>query len=173
MRTIKVSFFGGVAVGVLVAAFWRFPPRSSGDWAAWVQAVGSLAALFAGVVLLHYQAGVQLRHRRSCAAAAIGVGISALEAVIHAPEGYEEAFDHFLTDFSARMRYALDIVKAFPTSEIDSAEAIVQLSFAVEIMERVVERCPKSSQIPADQIHRFKTDLSRLENAKARVLAGT
>ncbi|VVE12229.1 hypothetical protein PCA20602_02693 [Pandoraea capi] len=51
MRTLKVSFWGGVAVGVLGAAFWRFPPQSSGDWASWVQAVGSIAAI-AGAFLI-------------------------------------------------------------------------------------------------------------------------
>lgn len=43
-------FAGGVGVGILVTAFWRYPPHSSSDWAAWVQALGSIAAIFwAGV----------------------------------------------------------------------------------------------------------------------------
>lgn len=63
MRTYKASFFGGIAVGIFVAAFWRYPPQGSSDWASWAQAVGSVGAIAAAIWISTFETRAR-RHER-------------------------------------------------------------------------------------------------------------
>ncbi|MGZ7173840.1 hypothetical protein ACXKTX_09425 [Burkholderia gladioli] len=49
-RYLSLALFAGAfAVGALVTALVRWPPSQSSDWAAWVQAVGSIGAIGAAI----------------------------------------------------------------------------------------------------------------------------
>ncbi|WP_186251727.1 hypothetical protein [Burkholderia gladioli] len=49
-RYLSLGLFAGAfAVGALVTALVRWPPSQSSDWAAWVQAVGSIGAIVAAI----------------------------------------------------------------------------------------------------------------------------
>ncbi|WP_141118714.1 hypothetical protein [Pandoraea sp. PE-S2R-1] len=154
-----------------MAKFWQNPPMGSSDWAAWAQAAGTVAALFAGVALFHYQSGFQRRQRRSCAAATIGVAIFVLDTFTRGGKEFDDSFAHFVTDFSPRMRSALDALKGFPTSDIDSAEAIVQIAYAVEIMQTVVDKFSQKPALPMNDVRGFETELRKLRFIRERVLA--
>ena len=63
---------GGVAIGagmgLLVVAGWFFRPRTSAEWAAWVQTIGVLAAIFWSVRLQSTASRQSLRQAGQVAA---------------------------------------------------------------------------------------------------------
>lgn len=61
----RLLFILAFFVGVLVTAFFRWPPTQSSDWAAWVQAVGSIGAIGGSFYLGSRQAQWQIREARN------------------------------------------------------------------------------------------------------------
>ncbi|ACR29185.1 MULTISPECIES: hypothetical protein [Burkholderia] len=57
-------FIGAFAAGILVTAVLRWPPAQSSDWAAWVQAVGSIGAIVAATKIASQQADRDRKLRR-------------------------------------------------------------------------------------------------------------
>jgi hypothetical protein len=60
-------FMSGVGIGIFAAAFLLYPPAQSSDWAAWAQAVGSVAAIVGTVMVTR----MQMRHASEQAMAAL------------------------------------------------------------------------------------------------------
>lgn len=55
MWRYAASLFGGLVGGYFVAKFWQYPPCSSQDAAAWVQAAGSIMAIAGAVWIFQAQ----------------------------------------------------------------------------------------------------------------------
>ncbi|EON13107.1 hypothetical protein C266_13884 [Pandoraea sp. SD6-2] len=55
MWRYAASLIGGMVGGYFVAKFWQYPPSSSQDAAAWVQAVGSIMAIAGAVWIFRAQ----------------------------------------------------------------------------------------------------------------------
>ncbi|MFM0505281.1 hypothetical protein [Paraburkholderia caffeinilytica] len=51
----KIQYAAGFGAGVLLTALVKFPPNSSSDWAAWVQAIGSIGAIGIAIWVSHKQ----------------------------------------------------------------------------------------------------------------------
>ncbi|WP_052382362.1 hypothetical protein [Paraburkholderia kururiensis] len=56
-------FTVAVFMGVVVTAFIRWPPAQSSDWAAWLQAVGSIGAIVGAIWIASAQSRREIAHR--------------------------------------------------------------------------------------------------------------
>ncbi|WP_174985641.1 hypothetical protein [Burkholderia lata] len=131
------AIFGGAFLaGVLAVALWHWPPNSSGDVAAWVQAGGTIAAVIAGAGLLHYQAGLQRRSRLRAIHAVVELAVQSVTQRLEVPEGFEQ-FDLFASLDLQKVRFAFDALCKIPLHEVDSADAVRQVSAAIEAMRKI------------------------------------
>jgi len=149
MRTYKVSFFGGIAVGVLVTAFWRFPPNSSSDLASWVQAIGSIAAIAAAGYFPMHHARVQEANRQRRL-------LSTISQIARMAETELKAFRYYMSTPNEAAGYrfngafsrwaALSIqVRSLSTYELDSAAArdhLLALGNSIDTVEGLLREMP-------------------------------
>ncbi|WP_175867544.1 hypothetical protein [Burkholderia contaminans] len=139
-------FAGALLLGVAATAFGRWTPNSSSDWAAWVQAFGTIAAIGASAWLLHYQAGLQRRSRLRAIHAIAELAFRSVTRDREAPGEYDEAFVFFVTLDAQRARFAFEALSKIPLHEIDSADAVLHVGAATEAMRRIV------AKLEADEI---------------------
>ncbi|TCW63412.1 MULTISPECIES: hypothetical protein [Burkholderia] len=129
-------FAGALLLGVGATAFGRWTPNSSSDWAAWVQAFGTIAAIGASAWLLHYQAGLQRRSRLRAIQAVVELAVQSVTQRLEVPEGFEQ-FDLFASLDLQKVRFAFDALCKIPLHEVDSADAVRQVSAAIEAMRKI------------------------------------
>ncbi len=130
------TFGAAFLLGVVAAAFWRWPPSSSGDMAAWVQAGGTIAAVIASAGLLHYQAGLQRRSRLRAIHAVVDLALQSVTQPLEVPDGFEQ-FNCFASLDLQKVRFAFDSLCKIPLHEVDSAAAVRHVSAAIEAMRKI------------------------------------
>lgn len=108
--------------------------------AAWVQAVGSIIAIFSGALLLHYQAKIQRQNRIRGVCAIVEMAVSAVTRLEHVPEKFEEAFDFFVTANAEEVLFAYNALCNIPLHEMESAEGVQQISAAIESVRRILAK---------------------------------
>jgi hypothetical protein len=148
---------------------------SNGDWAAWVQALGTIVAVFSSVGLIHYQAKFQRKQKQRYAAAAIDLAINAVEAFGNVPEDFEGAFNYYVCLNTERIEYAYDQLRSFPLHDIDSQEAMIQISRAVDVMREVLRK--RRGDLPNGAPHVVKEviaaslrgDITNLKDTKEKL----
>lgn len=69
----------GFAAGILLTAVVTYPPGNSGEWAAWVQAVGSVAAIIAAFVIGNRQTKEAIRRERQATTDELEAGLELFE----------------------------------------------------------------------------------------------
>ncbi|WP_175698538.1 hypothetical protein [Burkholderia ambifaria] len=169
-------FVVGLACGAIVGWFIRFPPADSASAAGWAQAVGTVGAILAGLGLIHYQARFQRQQKKRFAAATIDLAIEALTALGEIPEDYEGAFNYYICLNTRRVEYAFQQMTSFPINEMDSTEAMVQMSRAVDTVRDVLaKREAGLPDGPANVVKEvvtgaFKGDILKLTQARQRLI---
>ncbi|MCW3503190.1 hypothetical protein [Burkholderia cenocepacia] len=169
-------FFVGLACGAIVGWFIRFPPTDSASAAGWAQAVGTIGAILAGLGLIHYQARFQRQQKRRYAASTIDLAIEALTALGEIPEDYEGAFNYYISLNTRRVEYAYEQMTSVPIADMDSAEAMVHMSRAVDTVRDVLaKRGGGLPNGPANVVKEvvagvFKGDILKLKQARQRLL---
>ncbi|WP_028223220.1 hypothetical protein [Paraburkholderia oxyphila] len=129
-------FAGAFLLGVVGTAFGRWTPSSSSDWAAWVQAFGTIIAIGASAWLLHYQAGLQRRTRLRAIHAVVELALQSVSQALEVPEGFEQ-FSLFASLDLQKVRFAFDSLCKIPLHEVDSADAVRRVSAAIEAMRKI------------------------------------
>ena len=114
--------------------------------AAWVQAIGAILAIGAGILLLHYQATLQRRNRLRAVCALVEMAVTVVTRRLEVPEEFGDAFDFFVMLNTEEIRFAYNSLCAIPLHEIDSASAVLQVGAAIEIMRRIL------AQLESDRI---------------------
>jgi hypothetical protein len=112
----------------------------SGEWASWVQAIGSIIAIGAGAFFIHYQASIGKRARRKAITAMFDLALDSLGGDQPIPEAFDDAFAYFANLNHQRVRYAYEKLCAIPLHEIDSVEIIRAVGDGVEILRAVLAR---------------------------------
>lgn len=135
MRTFKVSFWGGAAVGILGTAFWRFPPQSSGEWASWVQAIGSILAIVGAWLGIRYQLGRATKQRRDAIIAIAGAANARADQV----RGYLLGADpHFELSTKFHQSIVDGLVHALNGASVDEIGSPEGVSAFLEMQYQVV-----------------------------------
>lgn len=134
------KFVGAFLVGGAATAFARWAPNSSSDWAAWVQAFGTIAAIVASAGLLHHQAGLQRRSRLKAIRAIVALAVRSVTRRLDVCEDFRDMFDFFASLNVQEVRFAFDALCKIPLHEIDSADAVLQVGLAIETMRKIVSK---------------------------------
>ncbi|VVE50038.1 hypothetical protein [Pandoraea terrigena] len=149
MRTYTVSFFGGVAIGVLAAAFWRFPPQGSGELASWVQAFGSIAAIAAAGYFPVRHARVQEANRQRRLLSTISQIATMTESELKAFRFYmrtpQEAADYRFNGAFSRWAALSVQVGALSVYELDSVAVrghLLSLGQSINTIEGLLRQMP-------------------------------
>jgi len=100
--------------------------------AAWVQAVGSIAAICAGAWFIHYQSLLGDQDRIRGILAIIDVSIAAMLDDREIPDTDLGLYNRFTCLNPNRIAYAFENLKAIPLYELRSVEVVHALSDAVE-----------------------------------------
>ena len=116
----SVLFSGGVILGWAIALYWLHPPTGSSDSAAWVQAIGSIAAIGASAALVLLQASIARRLAREQKEQQDVILLSAFYGLSqHALEVLEHVFSSLDDQTTAR-----GLFSTFPPETIPSIEAM-------------------------------------------------
>ncbi|WP_154585284.1 MULTISPECIES: hypothetical protein [Burkholderia] len=134
------KFVGAFLVGVAATAFARWAPNSSSDWAAWVQAFGTIAAIVASAALLHHQAGLQRRSRLRAIRAIVDLAVRSVTRRLDISEDFQDMFDLFASLNAKEVSFAFEALCKIPLHEIDSADAVLAVGLAIETMRRIVAK---------------------------------
>lgn len=134
------KFVGAFLVGVAATAFARWAPNSSSDWASWMQAFGTIAAIVASAGLLHHQAGLQRRSRLRAIRAIVDLAVRSVTRRLDIPEDFRDMFDFFASLNAQEVRFAFEALCKIPLHEIDSADAVLQVGVAIETMRKIVAK---------------------------------
>jgi len=170
---------GGFGLGIVLAGAFAHMPGNSTEWAAWVQAIGAIVAVFSGAFLIRYQGKLQRIQKRQSAIAILGLAIESVEAYGEVPDDYEEAFLYYITLNLHRIEYAYDQMRQFPLSEIDSVTAMVHFSRAVDIMREFIGKHGNHPQNAPMHIVKevvaasYKGDIHKLKQARELMAAAT
>ncbi|MBN3726088.1 hypothetical protein [Burkholderia sp. Ac-20379] len=129
-KYLNLGLFGGaLAVGALVTALVRWPPMQSSDWAAWVQAVGSIGAIAAAIWIQDRQRSVdreneqrrELAEMRRKFAAWEGIAMAAIQLIRVLPPAAFPMDDiaPFFAERELRIKYQT-AVDALDSIQIDA-----------------------------------------------------
>ncbi|WP_322009269.1 hypothetical protein [Paraburkholderia sp. J12] len=130
-------FCAGCVIGWAATLGWLHPPVDANTSASWVQAVGSIGAIFASALLLRYQADLQRKNRIRAICALVEISVEAVTKKLEIPEDFTDAFHHFASlDFS-EVEYAHEALAKIPLHEIDSVEVVRQTTRATDAMRRI------------------------------------
>jgi hypothetical protein len=114
-------FIAGAIAGWTVALYWLHPPAASSDSAAWVQAVGSIAAIIASAGIVFLQASMARELSREQRRQQDAVSLSAFQGLAqHALDVVGHALNNLGDQTAARSFF-----RVFPPETIPSVEAMV------------------------------------------------
>ncbi|MDW3684862.1 hypothetical protein RA280_24540 [Cupriavidus sp. CV2] len=145
MRVRKVLVVVGLGVLVVVGISWVGATsfgRNCYDpslMASWVQAVGSIAAIGAGVLFIQYQSELARIKRRKALVAMLEVAIDTLAKKGGIPDDNLEAGMQMVNINPHRLTYIRGALAAIPLHDLESAEHVRLVEDAIEIL-RTAER---------------------------------
>jgi hypothetical protein len=121
-------------LGAVFTAFLRWPPTQSSDWAAWVQAVGSIVAIFGAYFVGERQSRATLRAAHETHQLAERTRREGIFAVIQAAHARAKEFEGALDDETRLKMHdvyhpslidsLVELMAKLPVSELGSYQAI-------------------------------------------------
>ncbi|CAE6899560.1 hypothetical protein [Paraburkholderia domus] len=124
-----------LAVAAMAIHVWQWNAQTV---AAWVQAVGSIVAIFSGALLLRYQANLQRRNRLKAVQAIIEMAVRSVTRRLEGPDEFHDMFEHFVTLNREEIVFAYKALCNVPLHEIDSSKAVVHIGAAIESLRRIL-----------------------------------
>lgn len=188
-------FVGGVALGVFGTAFITHFPTQSSDWAAWAQAVGSMAAIIGAVMVTrmqmrhaeNQQARLRARDIEDRLQAVVAIARTLFLAVgrtqrtvrqrIEEKSDYREAIHGFVALSQGGIK-ALNEIPLHTPPYSSIAREIIVLERALYLYQRRISRLNDEVRgSPATDLHkgdvivkRMRTELARLRSRVNRIL---
>lgn len=142
-------FFVGCVIGWAATLGWLHPPVDANTSASWVQAVGSIGAIFASALLLHYQANLQRKNRIRAICSVVEISVDAVTRNLAVPEDAIAAFDHFTGLDLSEVHFAYEALSKIPLHEIDSVVVVRQTAVATESMRRIYLKLNSEAAVDA------------------------
>jgi hypothetical protein len=148
-------FLSAFSAGMMVTAFLRWPPNQSSDWAAWVQAVGSIGAIVGAFEVGRRQAEASRRQAIDLDVLAQQRQVDAIVAVVnHSIDQATASADSFMNMPTDVLRFALqepiyslseatDALLAIPLHEVGTGAAVTQfaqLQVVLKAMQATIDR---------------------------------
>lgn len=146
MRTFKVRFWGGVAVGVLGTAFWRFPPQNSGEWASWVQAIGSILAIVGAWLGIKYQLERATKQRRDAIIAIAGAANARADQVreyLRGADAQSELLTKFHQSIIDGLVHALNGAAVDEIGSPEGVSAFLEMQYQVVLLGAAIQAFTK------------------------------
>ncbi|AOZ06547.1 hypothetical protein BKK80_12500 [Cupriavidus malaysiensis] len=150
----------GFGLGMVLTAFTIFPPKSASDWAAWIQAVGSIGAIVGAYTIGQRQARASLDqaiHLRDMEIKAKGQAMTAVveAATKHAASirGLAERmpfvpfYGYWRLLGKEETEAVIRSIEALPLHELASADKVIAVTGIRSSLARVRSECAKLDEM--------------------------
>lgn len=162
---------GGFLLGIFLAVFLGWFPRSSSDAAAWVQAFGSIVAIIGAWYTVKWQLGMEGKNKRdsikSLAHSASVYAASVLEVVVNTStnEGIAnpKIYDCYHSSFGIAYSKAIGDVPLHDVGSAEVVDALIKLSQQFVFFNKVVDKYTEPYHSDKDFCKRYSERDSDLD----------
>lgn len=143
-----ICYVGAVITAMAIATVQNLYCLDASAWAAWVQAIGSMLALGAGLLYIRYQAGMSHRAQRNAVIGLLDVAILSFKGREFAHMTTEQKYGHYETMNMNPVIYARDKLFDIQPSELRSPATVMALADAIESLSQLIALQRTETQNP-------------------------